>query len=316
MLDIIKTNRFKFFCIDDNVVIFAYKDDLKEIDFNVNNIANNTENTWEAKRNKKEINKNTLQGKIVEELFIDLIEYENSKDANPRKLVYLAYDEFRVDLFKKHAPIDGLLYEKGNPIIYHAIDKINKSIISNNYGLVADEIIQFCRLQKIYMVEIKSSKIPWNVYSKVSGDKKKLKYQEKIIDELRKLDLFKYPKFNRTNGHFIHNTKDYLDWVKFNIPSMKEKDVKDIVSSEKKSTLDIYTRIFIDDEITNKEGKGLFLGYLLGYVLGFEFYENLKIMNFTSEKSGKAIYVTYPISKSTNFNNLFYDMRLWGNNSA
>lgn len=81
MIDIIKTDRFKLFKLDDCIIIFSYKDYLQDINFNLNEIANHTANTWEANRNTAETNKNTLQGKIVEELFIDLINHENKKQT-------------------------------------------------------------------------------------------------------------------------------------------------------------------------------------------------------------------------------------------
>ena len=83
------------------------------------------------------------------------------------------------------------------------------------------------------------------------------------------------------------------------------------INAEINLSLDIYTRIFINDKVTTDDGKKVFIGYLLGYVLGYQFYENLKIMNFPSKKSSKAIYVTYPISNTTSFNRLFDDKKLW-----
>lgn len=83
------------------------------------------------------------------------------------------------------------------------------------------------------------------------------------------------------------------------------------INAEINLSLDIYTRIFINDKVTTDDGKKVFIGYLLGYVLGYQFYENLKIMNFPSKKSSKAIYGTYPISNTTSFNRLFDDKKLW-----
>ncbi len=311
MVNIIETNRFKFFNVDENIVIFTYQDDLEKLNLNLDKIAKNTQNTWQPNRNQKEIDKNTIQGKIVEELFIDLIEYQNCQNDNMRQLSYTAYDQFRTDLFKKHAPFDGLIYEKNNPNIALVKQKITETILASHYGMLTDDTIEFCRANNVYLVEIKSSKIPNNIYLSESSNLLKYTSHQALINRLRQLDLFKYPKFNRKNGDIIHNTCDYLAWVKNNIISMSQKSDSEIIDAEINSSLDIYTRIFINDKVTTDDGKKVFIGYLLGYVLGYQFYENLKIMNFPSKKSSKAIYVTYPISNTTSFNRLFDDKRLW-----
>lgn len=310
MIDIIKTDRFKLFKLDDCIIIFSYKDYLQGINFNLNEIANHTANTWEANRNTAETNKNTLQGKIVEELFIDLINHENKKTNS--NLSFMSYDNIRLDLFKKNAPFDGVIFEIDNPNIDVAIKKINNSIANNQYGNLDDATLEFCRANRIYTVEIKSSKIPAKIYESSGEDPLKINFQKNIIKKLKKLDLFKYPKFNRKDGGEIHNAESYLSWVAKNSYSMIGKPHRDIINSEINSSLDIYTRVFIDDKLINKKGKEVFIGYFFGYVLGHEFYDKLNIMNFPSQKSQKAIYVTFPISKSKCFNHLFEDSRLWG----
>ncbi|MEN5017653.1 hypothetical protein ABEH87_15030 [Erwinia sp. Eh17-17] len=312
MTDIIKTERFNLIHSGDDLIIFAYKDELQDAELNLNKIAAHTENTWERNRSQAETNKNTLQGKIVEELFIDLIHYENSKGTHSRVLSYITYDAIRQDSFHKHAPFDGLLFEQGNPQIDIAIARINQSIAANQYGYLDDATLDFCRKNKIYTFEIKSSKIPDRVYASSGHDPHKKSFQMNVISRLRQLDLFKYPKFNRKNGDIIHDAESYLNWVRENISSMRAKSDDEIIASEINSSLDIYTRVFIDDKLVSKTGRELFIGYLLGYVLGYEFYNNLNIMNFNSNKSQKAIYTTFPISQSQRFGDLFDDPRLWG----
>ncbi|MCU6678355.1 hypothetical protein [Leclercia tamurae] len=310
MTNIIKTDRFNLFELDDAIVIFSYKDYLQGVEFNLNKIVNHTANTWEANRDTTEKNKNTLQGKIVEELFIDLINHENKKTNS--NLSFISYDKIRQDSFKKNAPFDGLLFEIDNPNIDIAIKKINDSITKNQHGNLDDAVLEFCRENKIYTVEIKSSKIPNNIYKASGKDPHKVQFQKNIIKQLKKLDLFKYPKFNRTDGGEINNVVSYLKWVTTKSVSMKGKSDSEILNSELNSTLHIYTRIFIDDTLINKEGKNVFIGYFLGYILGHEFYNDFKIIRFPSQKSQKAIYVTSPISNSKNLINLFKDTRLWG----
>nr|WP_314739407.1 hypothetical protein [uncultured Haemophilus sp.] len=314
-MEIINTSRFRLIYLDEDIIIFSPKEKFNELDLNQSIITNHTENTWEKNRDKNEISKNTKQGKIIEEFFADLIDYKNSI-SNNIKLEYITYDQIRQDEFKKHAPFDGLLFKQGNPYIKEVIDKINEYISTNKYGKLNSNIINFCAKHKVYLIEIKSSKIPDKIYNEAKKNYIKhlnnTTFQRDVINSLKKLDLFKYPVFTRNNGSIIHDTKDYLQWVKDNIYFMKGKNDKEILDYEINESLNLYTRIFIDDKkIDKNNGKPIFIGYFLGYVLGYEFYHPLTIMNFPSNKSKDAIYATYPISKSRKFESLFDDDRLW-----
>ena len=314
-MEIINTSRFRLIYLDEDIIIFSPKEKFNELDLNQSIITNHTENTWEKNRDKNEISKNTQQGKIIEEFFADLIDYKNSI-SNNIKLEYITYDQIRQDEFKKHAPFDGLLFRQGNPYIKEVIDKINEYISTNKYGKLNSNIINFCTKHKVYLIEIKSSKIPDKIYDEAKKNYIKhlnnTTFQRDVISSLKKLDLFKYPVFTRNNGSIIHDTKDYLQWVKDNIYFMKGKNDKEILDYEINESLNLYTRIFIDDKkIDKNNGKPIFIGYFLGYVLGYEFYPPLTIMNFPSNKSKDAIYATYPISKSRKFESLFDDDRLW-----
>lgn len=314
-MEIINTSRFRLIYLDEDIIIFSPKEKFNELDLNQSIITNHTENTWEKNRDKNEISKNTQQGKIIEEFFADLIDYKNSI-SNNIKLEYITYDQIRQDEFKKHAPFDGLLFRQGNPYIKEVIDKINEYISTNKYGKLNSNIINFCTKHKVYLIEIKSSKIPDKIYDEAKKNYIKhlnnTTFQRDVISSLKKLDLFKYPVFTRNNGSIIHDTKDYLQWVKDNIYFMKGKNDKEILDYEINESLNLYTRIFIDDKkIDKNNGKPIFIGYFLGYVLGYEFYHPLTIMNFPSNKSKDAIYATYPISKSRKFESLFDDDRLW-----
>lgn len=314
-MEIINTSRFRLIYLDEDIIIFSPKEKFNELDLNQSIITNHTENTWEKNRDKNEISKNTQQGKIIEEFFADLIDYKNSI-SNNIKLEYITYDQIRQDEFKKHAPFDGLLFRQGNPYIKEVIDKINEYISTNKYGKLNSNIINFCTKHKVYLIEIKSSKIPDKIYDEAKKNYIKhlnnTTFQRDVISSLKKLDLFKYPVFTRNNGSIIHDTKDYLQWVKDNIYFMKGKNDKEILDYEINESLNLYTRIFIDDKkIDKNNGKQIFIGYFLGYVLGYEFYHPLTIMNFPSNKSKDAIYATYPISKSRKFESLFDDDRLW-----
>jgi hypothetical protein len=315
MVDIIKTDRFKLYQLGESIIIFGYKDDLRNIELNLNKITNHTVNTWEANRNQSELYKNTLQGKIVEEFFIDLINYKN-KINNKRQLSFISYDAFRSDSFEKHAPFDGLIFEEHNSNVAMIINEINACLSNNEYGKLDNKTLDLCKENRIYTVEIKSSKIPYNIYKNLGDRPRSVPSQLNLINNLTRLDLFKYPEFNRVDGDSIHNAEKYLSWVKGNIDSMRGKSDKEILASERNSSTHLHTRIFIDDKLKNSEGKELFIGYFLGYALGYEFYENFRVMNFPSDKSGKALYVTFPFAKSKTFSHLFEDTRLWSDKNS
>lgn len=305
--------KFKFFNIDENILISTSKEDYKNDKKNsIDVIANNTENTWQQDRSKTELIKNTTQGKIVEDMFCELIDYHNKASKDGKKLTYVSYDEIRTDKFKKHAPIDGLLYVEGNSNINNAIAMINKDVEKNTYGKLSYDTKNNLSDFKIRTVEIKSSNIPQKDYNNINKDNfSKVSEQKKLISNLRKRDFFVYPKYTRTKGETIHCFKDYCNYVKQNFQeyhNLDDKQVEDkICDIEKKDKCDIYTRIFIDKSHTKS-----FIGYVLGYALGTDFFDNPKIINmYQAGKSENAMYYVYPISKCNSILELFNDDRLW-----
>ena len=240
--------KFKFFNIDENILISTSKEDYKNDKKNsIDVIANNTENTWPQDRSKTELIKNTTQGKIVEDMFCELIDYHNKASKDGKKLTYVSYDEIRTDKFKKHAPIDGLLYVEGNSNINNAIAMINKDVEKNTYGKLSYDTKNNLSDFKIRTVEIKSSNIPQKDYNNINKDNfSKVSEQKKLISNLRKRDFFVYPKYTRTKGETIHCFKDYCNYVKQNFQeyhNLDDKQVEDkICDIEKKDKCDIYTR--------------------------------------------------------------------------
>ncbi len=324
---ICKKHTDNFYYIDGlsppNLLMFAKRQQLNGIEQNLNTLVEYTANTWQQNRQSAEVSKNTLQGKIVESFFVDFINlynHNNHKQNNKRQdkhqyqqLVYLSYDDIRTDAYKKHAPFDGLLFQKDNPYIDQVIAQITADIQQGGkWGKISQQTRQLCRQHRIYSIEIKSSKIPKRALPKAVSNPQKVAYQRQLIDNLRRLDVFKYPNFNRNSASKIYHAKGYFDWVRNNIHAMQDKSDKEIIYQEIANSSDIYTRIFIDDKQQDAEGNALFLAYMLGYVFVDEFYDDLHIMSFPSVKSKHALYATYPIANSHNFDSLFYTEKLWG----
>lgn len=70
-------------------------------------IAEHTKNTWQSNRSLDEIIKDTTIGKIAEYTLKGHI----SKHSG---YAILDYDDFRVDNYEKHAPLDCIIFEKQN----------------------------------------------------------------------------------------------------------------------------------------------------------------------------------------------------------
>lgn len=267
-------------------------------------ITTNTVNTWEQDRKDSELFSNTMQGKIVEEVFREYV----TRDSD---LCFISYDEFRTDDFKNHAPFDGLLMKVGNTFVEEGIRLITESYSKNQYRFIDSEVKEKLRQNGIYTVEIKSSKIPKNDYPVDLSNFSNKNTQAEIVSNLRRRDFFVYPIFTRTHGTMIHNFEDYINYVRekhdYKRYWSQEKLVSHTLDFEKKSACDIYTRIFVHDQNTDK-----YLCYLLGYAIRDDFYTNPNIINMPQKgKSEHALYYVYPIAQSLSMKSIFGDDRLW-----
>lgn len=311
-----KCENFKLDDIDGNIVIFISNEEQKNWSSDnsqeIQIISNNTENTWQPNRPKAELLKNTKQGKIAEAMFLSLVEFYKESNSDGNKLIYTSYDDIRQDELKKHAPFDGILYIEGNTNVKYAIDLINEDVKNNDYGKITNNTKKELRSRGIKTVEIKSSKVPAKDYEGVNKeDLNNVIEQKKLITNLRKRDFFVYPRFKRTIGETVHCFKDYCKYLNkqyYQFRGLNEEQlISKVCEMEKEDKCDIYTRIFIEDSNTD-----LLTGYILGYALGTDFFENPQIINMPQKgKSEKAIYYAYPIQSCNQILDIFSDNRLW-----
>lgn len=181
---------FKVHKLENSLIIFKPKKELDYVyqDATVLNIADHTQNTWQKNRPFEEILDNTVQGKVVEEMFENYIEAQNSG------IKYMSYDVFRKDNYSKHAPFDGFLYDIGSTFLKEAIGRVTEDVNKSNYGKLKDETFAWLTGHRIYTVEIKSSKIPDKDYPyQTNLDFNSWGYQKAIINKLRKRDFFCLP---------------------------------------------------------------------------------------------------------------------------
>ncbi len=258
---------YHFYKLDDSVIGFRRFDELTGMDTDpaVSEIVKHTVNTWQANRTPDEILQNTVQGKIVEQMLEDLIAHHSDQ------IQYLPYDSFRNDNYEKHAPFDGLLFQKDNPMLAQAQAKILQDVTASRYGAITNETLSWLAFQKIYTVEAKSSRVPDRCYPETfprGGND--WDAQNALIANLRELDLFFYPKYTRNLGRKIHDFAEYLAYVKAEHPelSVPEKSFREILLAEEAaSKCHIYTRVFVDKRNTKN-----MLIYILGYALKGGFF--------------------------------------------
>lgn len=305
-----KCNEFKYRQLEDSVIIFRKKDSSNNNLKNVCVLVNNTCNTWQKDRDYKEKVKNTFQGKLAEQIFAEFVNIIQKGEG--QQFEYISYDDFRDDEFKKHAPLDGILYDISNPYIEEGKKKIIEDVKNNEYGILKTETLAYLSRKKLFTVEVKSSIVPKKDYEGISRDNfSNYKEQMKLIEALRNRDIFTYPKLTRDKGLDIRDWEGYCKYAKENIEKYKYLDDsnlrEEVISEELKRNCDIYTRIFIDNTSTESE-----IGYLTGYALKEDFFINPVIINMPKRnKSEKALYFSYPINDSRNLTQLFSDERLW-----
>ena len=121
---------------------------LKQIEI----IATHTKNTWQSNRSLDDIIRDTTIGKIAEYTLKEHI-------AKHSDYAILDYDDFRVDNYKKHAPLDCIIFKKENPDLQLAINTINLDATNNSNGAMSDKTKNLLKNLKISTMEIKSTRI-------------------------------------------------------------------------------------------------------------------------------------------------------------
>jgi hypothetical protein len=168
-------------------------------------------------------------------------------------------------------------------------------------------------MSRLHTIEIKSSRIPDRDYIGVNKNAfSNIKQQKQLLSNLKKRDIFVYPKFTRSSGEEVHNFNQYCNYVRANFKgffSLTEQELMEtIIDKELEEKCKIYTRIFIDKVSTDS-----ILGYLTGYALSNEFFLEPRIINMPRKnKSENALYYVYPIKECKSMLDIFKDNRLWG----
>lgn len=256
----------------------------------------NTQNSWQKNRSLEEIKKDTMVGKISEYILKKHIENNSDKFV-------LDYDNFRIDNFKKAAPLDCIFYKKDNNNILKAIDKINNDVKNNNFGKISQDTKIFLKENEINTLEIKTTRITLRHYDN-NGN---INFNTILND-----DFLAYPKYKRTlyKNLIINNWNDYLNLLNSINTFSKSLNVTELKEIEKENMTDFYARVYVKELEFNK-----FDIYLIGYISKNNFIEmgNIKRMP-KFNKSENALYIAAPLKMGNGFQKKYENKELDFNN--
>jgi len=269
--------------INDVIIVNDYRDLIVNNNDSTEKIAANTVNTWQPNRSEKDKMADTSLGKIAEIIF--------EKYINQFSIVYLSYDDFRKNNFEKHAPFDGLLFsnKKLENDIKNYTDIINEEVALSDYGKVSIGLLSTLTKNKLYTVEVKSTRIT----------ERHKKNGEVDLAIIKRDDFLTYPSAIRKSYKY-YNLSSYADLLiqngKINIPYGADK-VSIARQYEKQFMTDFYIRVYIDENVKT--------GFIMGFITKDIFIENavLKRM-YQKNKSELPLYLATPISNGKSVDNL------------
>ncbi len=282
----------------DNIVIYDNYERIDSGDVStVRTIASKTMNTWQSDRDEKEKLKNTLQGKKAEAVIKNHIISKTSYS-------YLSYDDFRDNQYEKHAPFDGLLFNKNtsSKTINPVIAMIRFEVSKNNYGLITPEARSIARKCGLYVVEVKSTRVSEKkrkVAEKVRG---KGNVESRLIEEIKNDDYLTYPHAIRHSN--IRNSIEYLSYLRNKGLIKSSKCDRDAYNEMKAYEIphmsDLYFRVYLDT-ISR-------IAYIIGFITRHDFFSIypplIKKMVFPGKSEG-AIYLALPIRKGRSISDLY-----------
>lgn len=288
----------------------------------IEQIVSHTVNTWQKDRKAAEIRRDTMQGKKAELVLENFLQDHS-------KLTYLSYDKFRGDLYRKHAPFDGLLFCKvTDPALLQGfLSRIKDEVADSETGKISIQLRKELEANRIYTVEIKSSSLKKRDYEGVmfyngteKGDAGNLTFPRtkaayrQIVRNIKRWDYFVYPYYKRTSGE-IRSFYDYAEAVRGNFDHQVRQQgnqafLRGLMITEYENACDFYTRLYFDYQ-TNEI-------YLPGYLKKGSFYENPYIAHMPGGKSGQALYYMRSITDGNSFLQIDQDIGGWdfGNAAA
>lgn len=272
-----------------NHIVSANYDELR-INYRViDQITDNTVETWQPNRENIERGSNVEQGKVAEEIVAQFLE---RYFAN--KISLKSYDEIRNDDFRKHAPFDFLIWETGttdiSPIELSIQNDISKT--PNQIVRLSAYTRRLCKEANVKIVEVKSTKIR-DAQKKNSGFNGNYDDQNeviKLINEIKRCDdIFCYPHFKRSDISEAYSMKDYCQYVKCqeaSLANLKGEQLRQRVIDLEVAhqCSDVFVRVYLDQEAK----RGFVIGWMQREQL-LDYTVSLKKM-VQKNKSEMALY--------------------------
>ncbi len=255
---------------------------------NIQTIVDNTVETWQHNRSVKEKTENTRMGKLSEDIVSAYIK------KNISHISYISYDSFRTNGFKTHAPFDGLIFNTASnvDILKDITKKINNEVARNKYGKISDKLKFECYSNRIYIVEIKSTKIT----------KRHRNYLGKVdINKILTDDFLEYPKYLRIDkNNAVGTFSEYVDFCKkymgFSCKNEKTCEI-DIRQEERSNMRHIYIRVYID---VDEESA-----YIVGCIHMQDFIKTAVLKKMKQfDKSEMALYLATSLKNGSSIDNL------------
>lgn len=246
-------------------------------------IANYTKNTWQTNRSLNEIISDTTIGKIAEHTLKNHIEKHSD-------YMIMDYDDFRINNYKKHAPLDCIVYKKTNNNFKKAINQINSDATNNPNGALLQNTRDFLKDLKIFTMEIKSTRIT----SRHKESNLKVSYNKILSD-----DFLAYPRFFRkiSSTTQLNNWEDYHSLCIKSNKIQSNADIDYLKNIELKNMYDYYARVYVEQIDSN-----LFDIYIIGYISKQNFirYSTIKRM-YQKNKSEQALYIATNLKSGVGF---------------
>ncbi|WP_215142162.1 hypothetical protein [Exiguobacterium qingdaonense] len=250
-------------------------------------ISEYTVNTWQKNRSLIEKKLNTQNGKRAEHALECVLEHNG--------VAYIPYDNFRTDMFKKHAPFDGLIYSKSQDI-HLFLNKINSEIENGDYGKISIQTLNELVESKVFPVEIKSTQVAkrhlpnYAIENYMDRD-----FLCKISKEIqRKDDFLTYPFFCRYS-----NDKVDLNWYFDKARNIETnfKTLEELLQFEKQNQAFFHIRVYQKNNIF----------FVLKFIDRNEFFEKsgLKVKKmYQPNKSENAVYFSKKMTKGYTIDNI------------
>lgn len=252
-------------------------------------IAQNTKNTWQSERKEEETLENTEQGKTAEKILECFLRQEMGQNVE-----FCTYDAIRCDNYKKHAPFDFLVWEKGKADREAIVKAIQKDILAatGDYVKISKATRSLCKSRNVKIVEVKSTKITdrHKTGAGFNGDYTNRQAVETLLKQIIQEDDFLcYPLYKRKETREHYSVEDYCREVKarckvlagFEGKKLQEK----VIAFEKESQLsDLFVRVYLDEDACK--------GFLLGWIKKEDLYDETVCFKRMAQK-GKSEYALY-----------------------